>query len=162
MRVCAGCGAPASPVARFCVDCGRRLAPPTELAPPPGEALAATEEPGLTFSGLVTSRWRLELPNGVEVAVEGPLVIGRRPDAAAAPPRARLVTVDDPDRTVSRSHLIVAPSVGGVLLTDLSGHNGVVIEGLDGSERRFVGSAVEVGEPCGIRLGAVRILLRSA
>ena len=161
MRVCGKCGAPASPQARFCGGCGTPL-PPVVVVPPPEPAFLEPAEAvsTLSFSGLVASRWRLVLPNGTALAIEGPMLVGRRPDAQAGPPRARLVTIDDPRRTVSRSHLVVAPIQGGVRATDVSGRSGIVVESVDGAERHVLSDSIELDAPCRIRLGAVRVLLR--
>src|SRR5690606_16234939 len=63
------------------------------------------------------AEWGLRLASGELVLVDCPLLIGRNPSPRLGPVGARRVTVDDPGRTMSRSHLIVVPHPGaGIVL----------------------------------------------
>jgi hypothetical protein len=72
---------------------------------------------------------RLCFSDGQVVAVDRPIVVGRQPrpqdDSAASSPR--LVTVSDPDQSVSRSHVAVQLEGWEVLVLDLGSMNGTVV-----------------------------------
>jgi len=81
-------------------------------------------------------------------------VLGRDPQPAATP-GARPVAVDDPARTVSKTHAYAEPIAEGLRVTDLRSTNGVRVEGPDGAVRELaqgeptlvaVGSALYLGE----------------
>jgi hypothetical protein len=99
------------------------------------------------------SKWRLMLADGQRVSIKGPLVIGRKPDAVDGYPGAKLVSVEDPGKTVSKSHAVIIPYGEGLYVIDLSSTNGVAV--VADSVRRTVtstefhpvpdGSVVELG-----------------
>lgn len=78
----------------------------------------------------------LWLGEGAPTEILGPVVIGRSPSAEAvpgAPPeRTRLVTVSDPERIVSRSHLVIEPVGEALRLRNVSSRNPVKVVGIDG------------------------------
>jgi FHA domain-containing protein len=73
------------------------------------------------------SKWRLMLADGERVSIKGPLVIGRKPDAVDGYPGAKLVSVEDPGKTVSKSHAVIIPYGEGLYVIDLSSTNGVAV-----------------------------------
>lgn len=70
---------------------------------------------------------RLVAASGFEAVIDQPVVLGRDP-APSAVPGARTVAVDDPARTVSKTHAYVEPVEAGVRVTDLRSTNGVRVE----------------------------------
>lgn len=70
----------------------------------------------------------LVLPDGAHVSIEGVLVLGRQPSAGASERGGVPVEVADPSRSMSRVHLIVAPTPdGGASATDPGSGNGTVV-----------------------------------
>jgi len=105
------------------------------------------------------AEWGLRLGSGELVLVDGPLLLGRNPAPMAGPVGARRVTIDDPGRTVSRSHLVVIPQPGaGIVLRDVSSANGIVLVAPDGGESEIEpGGEVRIADRCAIILGNYEI-----
>jgi len=105
------------------------------------------------------AEWGLRLGSGELVRVDGPLLLGRNPAPMTGPVGARRVTIDDPGRTVSRSHLVVVPQPGaGIVLRDVSSANGIVLVAPDGTESEIEpGGELRVADRCAILLGEYRI-----
>lgn len=67
------------------------------------------------------------LPNGTPQRLTHRLVFGRRPERISSEASEQLVTLPDEGRSVSRTHLLLAPSAtaeGGALAVDLGSANG--------------------------------------
>ena len=111
-RVAAAPTAPAAPAAIDTLDDCTTVAPPRK---PRGA-------------------WRLVLPDGSTHAVTGTTVIGRQPDAAAAPGATATLAIDDPDGLVSKSHAVIELDRGRLAVRDLGSTNGVVALAADGRE----------------------------
>jgi len=135
-------------------------------APPaPGSGLAAEpdEDAGDERTVVVDRRpkaeWGLRLPSGELVLVDGVLLLGRKPVTSAGPVGARRVIVDDPERTVSRSHLVIEPIAGvGIVLRDVSSANGIILVAPDGTESEIdSGGEVQISDRCSIILGTFEI-----
>jgi len=95
--------------------------------------------------------------------VDGPLLLGRRPDPLRAPEGARLVVIDDPQRTVSRSHLLVEPGADGILLRNLSMVNAFVLVSPGGDETEVEpGGGITVTGACSVILGAYPLAVERA
>jgi hypothetical protein len=109
--------------------------------PPPSNPAAAAE---LVFS------------NGEIVAVDGPVIIGRKPQAArfSGAKTPKMVTVTGPNNDISRSHLEIAPDGAYLMATDLGSTNGTILQSPDGShpltahapERIAIGSRLDLGD----------------
>ncbi len=140
------------------------IAPPIAAAPVEAPAVDVggelAEETVFTPRRPAGSRWRLTLASGEEVDVSTRAVAGRKPKPPAGWEGATLVTIDDPDRTVSKTHAGFAVEGDGVFVTDLDSTNGVAIVSPDGTEIVLErGRAVPVPEGADVELGsfAVRI-----
>lgn len=73
------------------------------------------------------------LDNGTQIAVTDPVVLGRDPVAPPSHPHARPVPVADAERSISKTHVLLAPAPGGVWVLDLHSTNGVrVLAGATG------------------------------
>lgn len=68
----------------------------------------------------------------------GSILIGRNPSYADGDVGVHLVAVDDPERTVSKTHLLIQPGVGSVWVTDRDSGNGSCIVDGDGNVRELV------------------------
>jgi hypothetical protein len=91
-------------------------APATPVGAPP--AAATTAPPG----------WRIRLANGSEhpIGADG-IVLGRNPAAPAAWPDAASVRIDDPGKSVSKTHAVVVPEGDRLRVHDLRSTNGVAV-----------------------------------
>jgi hypothetical protein len=100
-----------------------------------------------------TTDWLLMLADGQRVGVEGAVVLGRNPDAVAGYPDATLIKLEDPGKTVSKTHAVMIPHGEHLYVIDLESTNGVAV--VAGGVRRQVastefllapdGSVVELG-----------------
>jgi FHA domain len=101
------------------------------------------------------SQWRLVLPDGQQFEVNGSVLVGR--DAGAIPqwPNAQLLSVADPEKSVSKTHAAFEVVDGVLSVIDLGSTNGVVVTTSDGREieldpRQRIelepGSDVELGD----------------
>lgn len=139
-------------------------APPPSLGHAPGppvrDAVEAPEEV-VEHTVLATrSRQRavLVLPTGSEaVLTESSVVIGRAPDAPAELADPQVIAVDEPTRTISKTHAILERTATGWTIRDLGSTNGTHL--IDGT-----GTEHEVTEPTRVDgvflLGDARFELR--
>jgi pSer/pThr/pTyr-binding forkhead associated (FHA) protein len=97
--------------------------------------------------------WLLMLADGQRISVTGAVVLGRNPDAVEGYPDATLVSIEDPGKTVSKSHAVLIPYGDGLYIIDLESTNGVAVVA-DGVRRNVTstefraapdGSVVELG-----------------
>lgn len=120
--------------------------------PPPaaGRPEPAAAPPAPSQAGPAT--WRLVGASGLEIAVDGVLVLGRDPVAAAGS-NARAVAIDDPTRTVSKTHAVIEPADDGIRVTDLRSTNGSRLEAPGQTMSELV-----PGEACRVPLGSALYL----
>lgn len=114
------------------------------------------EESGEDSPGRVTGVPFLVFDDGTEVCVDSSVVIGRgsADDASTSIRHAdRRVVLDDPSRSIGRSHLLVQSAGDDVIVQDLNTVNGTTIIGPDG-----VQNALRPGRPTSVRPGT-RIVL---
>ncbi len=142
--------------------------PPSPLPPPPHVAVPPAgsppdelvEETIYAPRRAAGSRWRLALASGKDIEISTRAVAGRAPSAPAGWEGATLVVIDDPDRTVSKTHAGFAVEGDTVFVTDLGSTNGVAIVNPDGTELVLEpGVAVAIPDGADVELGsfAVRI-----
>ncbi|WP_165314383.1 FHA domain-containing protein [Agromyces protaetiae] len=79
----------------------------------------------------------------LDIQLEGRTVLGRAPVVEPTFAPAVAIRVDDPERTVSKTHAIIEPAVGVCRVTDLRSTNGVRIERADGSSTDLASGASE-------------------
>lgn len=96
------------------------IPPMPHVAPAPTESAPAASAPPRPF--------RLSGPNGFEVLLTVPVVVGRDPVAAGAHADARPVAVVDPARSVSKTHAVIDARTGAVTVIDLHSTNGVRVQ----------------------------------
>lgn len=105
-------------------------APPVRtVAAPPSPlplAPAAVAEADVDDTRLPASaaRWTVTLGDGRSVPLTGAVYLGRQPIAADGQPAAVLVPIDDPARSVSKTHARISPAADTVEVTDLHSTNG--------------------------------------
>ena len=73
------------------------------------------------------------LLGGNPILIHEPTVVGRDPDNISAYSGAERVALDDPTRSVSKTHAAIFPLLDGVWVTDLHSTNGTRVEHRDGS-----------------------------
>jgi uncharacterized membrane protein YhaH (DUF805 family) len=104
------------------------LVPPLPPTPLPLAVPAADSEAGAHPAPSVAARWALELADGRSIPVSDTVYLGRDPIADAAHPGAELVPVDDPARSMSKTHARVGVNGAAIEVTDLHSTNGTRIE----------------------------------
>lgn len=124
--------------------------------PPPGFEAAVPDvsppAPPTTPTPVVpvVASWTLALENGLTVPVTGAVYLGRNPSAGAEHPSAATLTIDDPRKSVSKTHALLVVDGSAAWLTDLHSTNGcTVLAAADGSETVLV-----PGEPFAVTAGA--------
>ncbi|MBD8080579.1 RDD family protein [Cellulosimicrobium arenosum] len=151
-------------------------APPTPATPWPAPAPAADppsapepDEPEWdstrmgrdAFDPVPVVPVRLELESGEQRVVDGPTLVGRNPQA---PDDAswQLVAVDDPTRSVSKTHAEIGVDAGGLWVTDRGSTNGTVVSA-PGTPPRVVEPGARVRVPAGgtIHVGDRRIVVHA-
>jgi predicted component of type VI protein secretion system len=73
--------------------------------------------------------WVVRLPDGSVASLDLPLLVGRNPDPQ---PGARSVPVDDPSRSVSKTHLMLGVDEHGPWVVDRGSTNGTLVTLADG------------------------------
>lgn len=103
----------------------------------------------------VNDPWCITGSGGFKLIVDGHYVLGRDPDSTEGGSGARAIAVDDPARSVSKTHaLITLADDGTVRLTDLASTNGSRVWPEDGELTPLVaGEAVAVPDHATILLG---------
>jgi hypothetical protein len=123
---------------------GPRSAPATRDAP---------AEPG--------ARWRVVLPDGAEIALDQPVLLGREPAAPDDVVGARPIAVRDPEKTVSKTHVLLTPAESGVRVRDLHSSNGTTLVLPGGRVPVPADGDLLVSRPATLELGRFRVLLES-
>lgn len=129
--------------------------PPLSFTPPPssysGSASASShhedDDDDRTQLGVRYDTARVTFDTGVDYPFGGSIVLGRNPVAPASRPTASLVPVDDPDRTVSKTHVVLTATREGVLVEDLHSTGGTVVVRADGQETPVVPGSPIVAAP---------------
>ncbi|MEO8093321.1 MAG: FHA domain-containing protein [Pseudolysinimonas sp.] len=136
--------------------------PTFTLPPPPAPAAAeaaADEDFGETrvsVSRHAHSGWRLVFPGTGPVGVDSPLFLGRNP--AATIPGAKTMAIDDPEKSLSKTHALVEVNGGVLYVTDLDSTNGVWVVPEGGEAIEVVpGTRVVVPAGADLELGDVVI-----
>jgi hypothetical protein len=91
-----------------------RAAAPAAPAPQPA-APAPPPEPAV--------RWGLRWDSGESIPIAAPVLLGRNPDAADHPGATAIALADD-SRSLSKTHLLVRPVIGGLEIVDCRSTNG--------------------------------------
>lgn len=98
--------------------------------------------------------YAVTLDTGEAMAVSGPGYIGRRPAPPAGERCDHVIAVDDPGRSLSRTHARFGFDATGFWVEDCGSANGTAVVGADGSAVQAVaGERVTVPEGGSVRLG---------
>ena len=77
---------------------------------------------------------QLRLPNGSIVPIEGVVLFGRNPSASPTdPPMSRTIAVDDPERSISKTHLAFGVDNGRIWVEDRHSTNGTSVSRPNGT-----------------------------
>ncbi|MFI2103627.1 RDD family protein [Isoptericola sp. NPDC019693] len=110
-----------------------------------------------TGDGTAPPRIVVEVDAGHRVTVASRTLVGRNPQQDDGAP-AVLLRVDDPSRSVSKTHLELAPSPDGLRVTDLGSTNGSAVITPGGAVQELVaGSPVTVTAGWVVQAGARRL-----
>ena len=146
---------------------------PAEPAPPAPESAPAQAAPAASFPPLVLDEdddendatvvsghrsatgWRIVLDGGAQQGVGGQVLVGRQVKAADPRwPAARLLSVADTTKSVSKVHALFEADPANFWVTDLGSTNGVIIALANGSELVLApGARGDVPPGSGIVLG---------
>ncbi|HWD61181.1 MAG TPA: FHA domain-containing protein [Humibacter sp.] len=130
-----------------------RMPPRTSLPVfnPPGTNLASAPAPA-------SRTWLVVLPTGARVPVNGALLVGRNPVRFDPWNNAELLPVDDPARSVSKTHAVIEAADDGVRVTDLHSTNGVsVVDSAGAAKALAAGDASPVAAGATVLLGSYRV-----
>lgn len=161
------------------VDSSGFITPPPGLLPPRGDTGTHTERmprPGQSlpvFNPPEPGRqepqpderpnWLAVLPTGARVPVGEALLVGRNPVRFEHWARADLLPVDDPARSVSKTHAGFEAVADGVRVTDLHSTNGVsVLDAWGEATALSPGTATLVAAGTTVLLGSYRVHLVTA
>lgn len=101
----------------------------------------------------------LVFDTGQQVLLTGTGLLGRNPEPYDKFPGAQLVSVDDPDASVSGTHLVIAEGPDGMWLMDLASTNGTEVISNSGRARALT-AMVRADLPPGARVVLGRRTLR--
>lgn len=157
---------PAKPEVSFFPGAIGAPVPSAPPPPPPGYAAApavAPEAPPTSPTPVVAAvpaQWSLTLENGSSVPLTGALYLGRNPAAGAEHPGGATLTIDDPRKSVSKTHALIVVQGDTAWLTDLHSTNGCAVLATDGSETVLTpGHAIQVAAGSTIELGEYSVRL---
>jgi len=128
-------------------------APIVETPPAPANPFAAPANPVEPPSPRrePMPEWTLVLADGVSVPVYGAVVVGRNP-RLAEPTGTVAVSIDDPTRTMSKTHARLWVEHGVLFIDDLGSTNGVAL--LAGGSVEHA-TALDPGAPVEVRAGDI-------
>lgn len=106
--------------------------PPLSPVPATSAQTATPSLPSASSAAPALSVRLVPLLGGNPIVIHEPTVVGRDPDNISAYPGAERVSLDDPTRSVSKTHAAIFPLLDGVWVTDLHSTNGTRVEYRDG------------------------------
>lgn len=104
----------------------------TPAAPATAETPAA-DVPADSGASPERGRWRLILADGSRLTVPPSIVLGRKPQATGEWQAAAELPLDDPERSVSKTHAVLFMDGADLVVVDLNSTNGVVVVTDDGA-----------------------------
>lgn len=132
------------------------FAPPPRPSAPPATIEAVDAPTGRSAGGT----WRLRGPAGLEVLLLRPVVLGRDPAADAARTTATPIPLQDPARSVSKTHALVEVVDDRVEITDLHSTNGTRVLTAEGdAEELEPGRATAAPSGATVLLGEFAVRL---
>ena len=129
-----------------------RVTDASESAAPPAEERTEAARP------TPVPQWSIALHDGSVVHVTGTLLIGRDPAPAEGWRFAGLMRLNDPERSVSKTHAGLDCSDGRFVITDLDSTNGTAVIAEDGTETVLEPRvAAEVPDGATVEFGRYRV-----
>jgi hypothetical protein len=146
------------------LESGTRRVPRMDPPPPPPSEPAPPTDPSPVVSAPAPTSWptsivppgtiwKLVLPGGAEVPIDAPVLLGRDPEAPDGVTGAHPIPVRDPEKTVSKTHVILQPDPAGVRVRDLFSTNGTTIVLAAGRIPVPAEGDVLVAQPADLELG---------
>ncbi|GGH42212.1 FHA domain-containing protein [Microbacterium album] len=112
-------------------------------------------------SGSAPRPWTLHFSDGQRIAADAPLVFGRAPVAPESHPQARALPVNDPWKSISKTHALLDVRGGMLWVTDLQSTNGTSVTNLVGEATECpAGVAMPVGDGWAVTAGQITITAR--
>lgn len=136
----------------------RRGHDPFDAPPPPASGSRSTAAPPRAVESTIRPIPRLRIDDGTTVALSEPIIIGRDPRDLDDRGR-RLVGITDLSRSMSKTHALLEPRDGAVIVTDLGSTNGVMLMSPTGITEITPWVPTEVAPGSLIRLGDRRFSL---
>jgi len=116
-----------------------------------------------TNETIAEGSWRLRGPDALEVLLVRPVVLGRDPASDTARPGAASIPLQDPARSVSKTHALVEVVDDRVVITDLHSPNGSRVLTADGEAHELEpGRATEAPNGATVLLGEFVVRLDRA
>jgi FHA domain len=107
--------------------------------------------------------WRLRGPGSLEVLLLRPVVLGRDPAPDAARPDAAPIPLQDPARSVSKTHALIEVVDDRVMVTDLHSTNGTRLLSTEGETRELeAGRPTDASSEATVLLGEFAVRLDRA
>jgi hypothetical protein len=135
----------------------------TEVPPPkvpPAEVVPESKKPKHADPSS-DPQWTLQLHDGSVVHVSGSLVLGRDPARVDGWPDAGLLTINDPEKTVSKTHAALDSNGDDLVVVDLGSTNGVSVVGPGGDSHDLEPRGrASVAPGSTLELGQYRILVQ--
>jgi FHA domain/zinc-ribbon domain len=122
---CAYCGAELIPGALFCGQCGHSVSDEPDLEP---TLIVESSHAGEKFV--------LQFSTGESITVYGTGLIGRHPVAEPGEYFDQTVTIVDPSKSVSKTHLEFGQTSGAFWVSDRHSGNGTIVREPDSEPRR--------------------------
>jgi hypothetical protein len=139
----------------------QRIAPSIAPIVADNPAPATAEAPVVFFptlpgtAALSKHAWELQLPDGRTIPVARAVFFGRNPARTPERPGADLLPLDDPARSLSKTHALLELDSGELWIHDLDSTNGVVVASPGASPIVAIpGERVAVGSGSELRLGS--------
>lgn len=96
----------------------------------------------------------IRLDTGAAITIAGPTVLGRNPASPAGSPPCAVHAIDDPEMSVSKTHLWLAVIDGELMIEDLGSSNGTVVVDASGARREALpGTRVAVPAGATVTIG---------
>jgi len=102
--------------------------------------------------------WTIDLPDGSVEVIVGSLIVGRAATPVAGRHGARLLSIEDPTKSVSKNHAAFIDLGGALFVEDLDSMNGVVVTLADGRESDLLdGQRIRLDHGSVVELGDLRV-----
>lgn len=134
---------------------------PAQPPEPPAELIEETSFRAVAQPGQASATWTLRLPDGSGFTLPGATFVGRNPVVTEAAPNGAVLPLNDPAKSLSKTHALLVPSDGYVMVTDLHSTNGAAIVASDGAFTVLEpGRSVAVENGSVLQLGNLAVTLQ--